>query len=122
MDKKSRLVCKLDDGKEIFYLNFDDDGRCTGRDADDLCVLSNMGIAGFVGAQGGRLYPANERDRQHMVVALQRHKAILESMNIVPQKASKELKAWIKETKKELRNIDTEIARLIKQKSNKLED
>lgn len=115
MDKKSRLVCKLDDGKEIFYLNFDDDGRCTGRDADDLCVLSNMGIAGFVGAQGGRLYPANERDRQ-------RHKAILESLNIVPQKASKELKAWIKETKKELRNIDTEIARLIKQKSNKLED
>lgn len=122
MDKKSRLVCKFEDGKEIYYLDFDDNGRCTGRDPDDLCVLSNIGIGGFVGALAGRLYPANERDRQFMVNALQQYKNILESLCKVPQRPSKELKAWIKETKKELRNIETEIARLVKQKSNKSED
>ncbi len=83
-DKKSRLVCKFDDGKEIFYLDFDDDGRCTGRDPDNLCVLSNMGIAGFVGALAGRLYPVNERDRQYMVMALHRHKSRLESLYAAP--------------------------------------
>lgn len=112
MDKKSRLVCKFDDGKEIFFLDFDDDGRCTGRDPDDLCVSTNMGIASFVGALAGRVYPVNERNRQCVVVALQRHKALLESLNKVPAKPSAEIKAWIKETKKELRNIDAEIAQL----------
>lgn len=124
MAKQSRLICKYDDGKDIFFLDFDENGRCTGRDEDGLCVLSNMGLGGFVGALSGRLYPANESDRQHMLQALQRHKTIINSYGIdnITKKPSSELKDWIKDIRKELKNIDAEIARLEKTKTSKTED
>lgn len=124
MAKQSRLICKYDDGKDIFFLDFDENGRCTGRDEDGLCVLSNMGLGGFVGALSGRLYPANESDRQYMMQALKRHKTIINSYEIenITKKPSSELKDWIKGIRKELKNIDAEIARLEKTKTSNTED
>ena len=125
MAKQSRLVIRYeDDEKEVLFLSFEENGRCTGRDEDGLCVLTNIGLGGFVGTLAGRLYPANQQDRQYMIQALARHRAILESFNVdkISKKSSEELKVWAKDTKKELKNINAEIARLTKNRKKEDEN
>ena len=118
MAKQSRLVIKYDDDeKEVFFLSFDENGRCTGQDEDGLCVLTNIGLGGFVGTLAARLYPANEQERQYMLNALQRHRNILNSLTTsdkIRKNPSIDLETHLRDVKKELRNIKAEITRLTK--------